>query len=132
MCPQRRTSWSRQDIRSARRVALAPLLKQRGFRLRPTGSDNYEVTEHAGIIIKNWYWRCPARNLCGNSIDFFVDVLAMSFNQAMQAILNDNPKAVTLPAHNAARSAAGGRPKRGNSDTNHVTSSARGVKTVQP
>ncbi len=40
-----------------------------------------------GIIIKESYWRWPHRNLDGNAIDFFVQVLGLSFHNAMRQII---------------------------------------------
>ncbi len=88
MCQQRRTTWSRDQIRSARRVDLAPLLRQRGFALLERSADNYTIREHPGIIVKQWYWNWPEQDKCGNTIDFLVDVLGMSFSNAMREILD--------------------------------------------
>jgi hypothetical protein len=37
-------------------------------------------------IVKDSYWRWPDRNLAGNAIDFHVQVLGMSFHDAMRHI----------------------------------------------
>lgn len=119
-----RTVWTREQIRSARRVDLIELLVQRGLHLQSTGNGNYEICEHAGIIVKNWYWRWPDRDACGNTIDFFVDVLGMSFNQAMEAILKgEGAQAVTIPCRGVAQSEAG-RSERGNSVPDYDGSAA--------
>jgi len=39
-----------------------------------------------GLILKDSYWRWPQRELAGNTIDFFVKVLGLSFNDAMRQI----------------------------------------------
>ncbi|MEW6302361.1 MAG: hypothetical protein AB1705_02755 [Verrucomicrobiota bacterium] len=39
-----------------------------------------------GLIVKESYWRWPARELEGNAIDFFVHVLGLSFHDAMLQI----------------------------------------------
>jgi len=39
-----------------------------------------------GLIVKESYWRWPQRNLAGNTIDFFVQVLGMKFHNAMRQI----------------------------------------------
>ena len=36
--------------------------------------------------LKDSYWRWPERNLAGNAIDFFVQVLGLSFHDAMRQI----------------------------------------------
>jgi hypothetical protein len=41
----------------------------------------------AGLIVKESYWRWPQRNLDGNAIDFFVQVLGLSFHDAMRQII---------------------------------------------
>ena len=41
----------------------------------------------SGLIVKESYWRWPQRELAGNAIDFFVQVLDMSFHDAMRQII---------------------------------------------
>jgi hypothetical protein len=49
-------------------------------------AGNIEWPTHPGLILKESYWRWPQRALAGNTIDFFVQVLGMSFHDAMRAI----------------------------------------------
>jgi hypothetical protein len=78
--------WSREQIRAARRVALAPLLQKRGLALRDRGGGNFEPENYKGILIKASYWRWPDRDLAGNAIDFYVKVLGASFHDAMKEL----------------------------------------------
>ena len=87
MTNPRRNTWSRQDIRAARRVPLAPLLHKRGLVLRDRGGGNMETELYKGILIKAWFWRWPERDMSGNAIDFYTQVLGTSFNEAMREIL---------------------------------------------
>ena len=50
-------------------------------RLRRQIGPNYDVKK-----VRNSYWRWPQRELAGNTIDFFVQVLGLSFNDAMRQI----------------------------------------------
>jgi hypothetical protein len=79
--------WSREDIRAARMVELAPLLRRRGLALRDRGGENMEVEQYKGLVLKASYWRWPERELAGNAIDFYVKVLGTSFNEAMKELL---------------------------------------------
>ena len=121
MCPQNRTRYSRDQIRVARRVRLAPLLLKRGFHLHPKGNGNMEVCEYPGLIVKDWYWNWPERDLCGNTIDYFENVLAWSFSKAMCEILSH---------HNSEEIAL--RQEHGYSDRNLDRSSANYPKSAQP
>ena len=47
---------------------------------------NFELPAYPGLIVKDSYWRWPQRNLAGNAIDFFVQVLGLSFHEAMRQI----------------------------------------------
>lgn len=93
-CPQHDTTrlhrsaprWTRQQIQNARRAPLVQLLSARGLHLHETGAQNYRVREHPGIVVKNSFWREPDTDRAGNTIDFFVHVLGMSFNEAMREI----------------------------------------------
>ncbi len=88
--------WTREQIRAARMALLVPLLEKRGLQLVESGGGNFLVREYAGLIVKDSYWRWPAapkpggggpeRDLGGNTIDFFVQVLGLSFHDAMKAI----------------------------------------------
>lgn len=79
--------WSREQIRAARIAPLAPLLQKRGLQLIQKEAGNFELPAFPGLIIKESYWRWPERNLDGNAIDFFVQVLGLSFHDAMRHII---------------------------------------------
>ena len=81
-----RYHWSREQIRSARMVTLAPLLRRRGLTLYERGDGNWEVMEYHGLLLKASYRRWPDRNLAGNAIDFYTKVLGASFSDAMKEI----------------------------------------------
>jgi hypothetical protein len=63
----------------ARLAPLAPPLQRRGLQL-------IELAAYKGLLVKDSYWRWPQRNLAGNAIDFFVQVLGLSFHDAMRQI----------------------------------------------
>jgi hypothetical protein len=50
-------------------------------------AGNFLFPAYPGLIVKDSYWRWPERNLAGNAIDFFVQVLGLSFNDAMRQIM---------------------------------------------
>jgi len=79
--------WTREQIRTARRIALAPLLHKRGIALRDRGGGNLEVEQYNGLVLKASYWRWPEHDMAGNTIDFYVKVLGASFSDAMKEIL---------------------------------------------
>lgn len=79
--------WTREQIRNARVALLMPLLQKRGIQLIPKEAGNFEVSAYPGLLLKENYWRWPQRNLAGNTIDFFVKVLNLSFNDAMREII---------------------------------------------
>jgi len=78
--------WTRDQIRAARLAPLVPLLQRRGLQFLEQKAGNFELPSHPGLILKESYWRWPQRALAGNTIDFFVQVLGMSFNDAMRTI----------------------------------------------
>jgi len=79
-------NWSKSDIRAARKILLAPLLRQRGFSLQELPGDNYRVDDFGDLIVKDSYWIWKSKNLHGNTIDFFVMVENFSFADAMKLI----------------------------------------------
>jgi hypothetical protein len=78
--------WTRDQIRAARVAPLVPLLQRRGLQLLERDAGNYELSVHPGLLLKDSYWRWPQRDLAGNTIDLFTQVLGMSFHDAMRAI----------------------------------------------
>jgi len=78
--------WTREQIRAARHVPLLPLLQKRELQLVERQAGNFELSAFPGLIVKESYWRWPKRNMAGNAIDFFVQVLGMSFHDAMREI----------------------------------------------
>lgn len=80
--------WSREQIRAARIVALPPLLEKRGLVLRDRGGGNVEVEEYKGLLVKASYWRWPDHDMAGNAIDFYIEVLGLSFHDAMKELLS--------------------------------------------
>ena len=66
--------------------ALWSALQKRGLQLIAGEAANYQLPPYPGLIVKDSYWRWPQRELAGNTIDFFVQVLGLSFHDAMQEI----------------------------------------------
>jgi hypothetical protein len=67
-------------------VPLVSLLEKRGRQLIPREAGNFILPAYPGLIVKDCYWRWPERNLAGNTIDFHVQVLGLSFHEAMRQI----------------------------------------------
>jgi len=80
------TRWTREQIRTARQAPLVPLLQKRNLDLILKEAGNVELSAYPGLIVKESYWRWPQRNMAGNTIDFLVQVIGLSFNQAMREI----------------------------------------------
>jgi hypothetical protein len=81
-----RTRWSREQIRAARLAPLVPLLEKRRLQLIAREAGNVMLPAYPGLIVKDSYRRWPERNLAGNAIDFHVQVLDLSFHDAMRQI----------------------------------------------
>lgn len=78
--------WTREQIRAARLAPLVPLVEKRGLAVCETGGGNFLVSAYPGLIVKDCYWRWPERELAGNAIDFCVQVLRLSFHDAMREL----------------------------------------------
>lgn len=50
------------------------------------GAGNFELAAYPGLRVKDSYWRWPPRNLAGNTIDFFMRMLGLTFHDAMRQI----------------------------------------------
>ena len=92
----RRSAWTKAEIREARQTPLKPVLERLGYRLTPTGQDNYRVLGLSDeIVVKDHYWVRLDDGAAGNAIDFLVKVRGMSFNEAMR-LLSDTAQVETL------------------------------------
>jgi hypothetical protein len=61
-------------------------LQKRGLQLIQKEAGNLGLSAFPDLILKESYRRRPQRNLQGNAIDFFVQVLELSFHDAMLQI----------------------------------------------
>jgi len=84
--PTATVRWTREQIRAARLAPLVPLLQQRGLHLVAQDAGNFRLPAYPGLIVKDSYWRWPEHNLAGNAIDFHVQVMGLSFHEAMRQI----------------------------------------------
>lgn len=86
----RRPTWTREQIRQARQTPLAPILRQRGYRLEPRPDGNFRLLGLSqDILVKDHYWVChddDGTRRGGNSIDFFVAIEQLSFQQTMDLL----------------------------------------------
>jgi hypothetical protein len=104
-------------------------------------NGNYEIGEHPGIIVKDSYWNrpehencaCPEHRRGGNTIDFFVDVLALPFSMAMQEILGQPAGNIppAIPSH-AETPGEDARSERDYSDTKPDQTLVIRSKSVRP
>jgi len=62
------------------------LLHKRGLQVVAREAGNFGLPAYPGLILKESYWRWPERNLASNAIDFCVQVLGLSFHNAMRQI----------------------------------------------
>ena len=82
--------WDREQIQRARKTALAPLLRRRGYPLRARPGENFQVEDHQDLVVKDCYWVWPSHQMKGNAIDFFMLVECRSFNEAMEILADEN------------------------------------------
>lgn len=78
--------WSKSEIQQARKLPLAPLLRQRGISLRELSGDNYRVELYDDLFVKYNYWIWKSRSLHGNTIDYFIHIENLSFSETMQLL----------------------------------------------
>ena len=79
-------TWSKTEIRLARKLPLAPLLQQRGLTLHELPGDNYRVERFGDLVVRDHFWNWKSHQLQGNTIDFFILVENLSFAQAMELL----------------------------------------------
>jgi len=81
------TKWTATQLRAARRIPLKPLLDQIGYKMVPMSHDNWKVYGLSQeIVIKQNYWYSPDDRTGGNAIDLLVNVIGMSFSEAMATL----------------------------------------------
>jgi len=84
--PTAKRPWTGEQIRRARKIPLAPLLRQRGYPLRLMPGDNFLIEDHQDLVVKDSYWVWPSRSMKGNAIDFFMLVECRSFHETMEIL----------------------------------------------
>ena len=85
--------WTREQIQSARKIPLAPLLRERGYPLRVMPAGNFLIEDQQDLVVKDSYWVWPSRTMKGNAIDFFMLVECRSFHEAMEILAPSDPDA---------------------------------------
>ncbi len=79
--------YSREQIRSARKCSLKPMLELCGYRLRRLPEGNFEVIGlDQCVVVKEHYWTCPATGESGNAIDFMMRFRGLSFAESMDLL----------------------------------------------
>jgi hypothetical protein len=78
-----RNSASRATLTRARLAPVVPLLQKGGLHIIAQDADSFILAAYPDLIVKDCYWRWPERHLAGNAIDFCVQVLSLSFHDAM-------------------------------------------------
>ena len=82
------SSWTKAQIRRARRMPLKPVLDSLGYRLQPRPNGNYRLLGvTAEVVVKDHYWICLDNGKAGNAIDFLVNQRGMSFSEAVERLL---------------------------------------------
>ena len=86
-----RASWTKAQIRRARRIPLQPVLESFGYRLQPRPNGNYLLLGVAEeVVVKDHYWVCPTNGKAGNAIDFLIAQRGMSFSEAVEHLLQED------------------------------------------
>ena len=83
--------WTREQIQRARKIPLAPLLRERGYPLRVMPAGNFLIEDHQDLVVKDSYWVWPSRTMKGNAIDFFMLVECRSFHETMEILVAGDP-----------------------------------------
>ena len=89
--PVKNRPWTREQIQRARKIPLAPLLRQRGYPLRVMPAGNFLLEDHQDLVVKQSYWVWPSRTMKGNAIDFFMLVECRSFHETMEILAPSDP-----------------------------------------
>jgi hypothetical protein len=86
-------TWTKSDIRLARKADLVSILSDRSYRLHPLGNGNFRILPDpddpaapSGVVVKESFWIWGEKNIAGNAIDFFTHVEGKTFHDAMRII----------------------------------------------
>mgnify|MGYP001766202890 CR=1 FL=1 len=97
-------TWTTTDIEQARNRDLAPILAHAGYKLHQLPNGLVLVRNFHGLLIRGNRWTWKAENLARNTIDFFMTIEAITFNQTMELLcasednLSDEPPSARRPS----------------------------------
>lgn len=80
-------TWTKNEIRMARKKPLAPILLKKGYRLTKMPQENYRLDQYGDLVVKEHYWIWKKTRQAGNTIDFFISVEKLTFKEAMKTIM---------------------------------------------
>jgi hypothetical protein len=80
-------TWTKNEIRMARKKTLAPILVKKGYRLTKMPGENYRLDQYGDLVVKEHYWIWKKTGQTGNTIDFFISVEKLTFKEAMKTIM---------------------------------------------
>lgn len=80
---------SQEQIRRARQADLVAFLKGQGYTLKPERGQ-YRIPDHGGLLIKGNHWVRFADKTGGNTLDFCMVMLGMSFRDAVELLTGTN------------------------------------------
>ncbi len=80
--------WTSFDIQKARQLPLAPVLKKRGYDLKPLPGGAFILKDkYPGMIIQGHQWSWQPAKQKGNTIDFFMYLEGRPFAEIMRTLL---------------------------------------------
>lgn len=83
-------TFTKEEKQKAKRTDLIQFCTNYDYDLKDDGSGNYKVRDYAGVIIKENYFFNHTSQEKGSAIDFCVNVIGMSFKEAVEKLLACN------------------------------------------
>lgn len=86
--------YTQNQINRAKNMDLLDYVRQRGYSLVQSASNEYRLKEHDSLVISNNKWKWFSRNIGGDTLDFVTKYEEKSFKEAMEILTGEKSKDV--------------------------------------
>lgn len=81
--------YTQYQINKAKNMDLLDYMRQRGYSLIQSASNEYRLQEHDSLVISNNKWKWFSRDIGGDTLDFVTKYEGKGFKEAMEILIGE-------------------------------------------